>query len=186
MRLPLVIFGLVLELLLALAGSSALAANRLDDIRARGVLRCGVWPHVAGFAVEREGQYEGQHESQFTGFEIDLCRAVAAAVLGEPGKVSFVPVENVAQLAKRPPGGSARAEPDAVSDSGDEVDLVIRRLTWTLDRETSNGLTFGPVVFHDGQGFLVPSGSGVSHAAQLSGERVCVLNMEHQDRKSVV
>jgi len=138
---------------LSIAVSSAAAANRLADIEARGTLNCGIWPYVPGFAIARNG-----HE---VGFDVDICRAVATAILGDPGKVRLVTVADLKQFAER-----------------NDVDLVVRRLTWTLDRETAHGVAFGPVTFYDGQGFLVPRGSGISRAAELAGERVCVINRE--------
>ncbi len=135
--------------------ASAAAANRLSDIESRGTLNCGIWPYVAGFATARDGHA--------VGFDVDICRAVAVAILGDPGKVRLVALADVEQFAKR-----------------NDVDLVVRRLTWTLSRETANGVAFGPVTFYDGQGFLVPGDSGISHAAELAGERICVLSGERR------
>jgi len=129
------------------------ATDRLAEIRARGTLICGIWPHVPGFAMERGGRY--------TGFEVDVCRAVAAAIIGDADKVGFVPLASIAQFASRP-----------------DIDLAIRRLTWTLGREAASGTNFGPVVFYDGQGFLVPKDGGIHDIAQLAGERVCVIDQE--------
>jgi general L-amino acid transport system substrate-binding protein len=144
-------------LVLLLYAVPALAAGRLDEIRERDTLTCGIWPHVAGFASERDGQYEG--------FEIDICRAIAAAVLGDSGKTRFVPVEHVIDFIAH-----------------DDIDLVVRRLTYSASRERETGTVFGPVVFHDGQGFLVARDSGLESASQLVGTRVCVINMEHHPR----
>ncbi len=141
-----------------ISSAAAAATNRLADIRARGTLNCGIWPYVPGFAMERDGRY--------VGFEVDICRAVAAAILGDATKVEFVTLENVAQFTAR-----------------EDVDLVVRRLTWTLSRETASGLVFGPVTFYDGQGFLVRRASGITSLSQLTaGERVCVINMESQPK----
>jgi general L-amino acid transport system substrate-binding protein len=124
--------------------------DRIDRIIARGELNCGVLPGVAGFAaVDRDGHYSG--------FDIDTCRAVASAVLGQADKVRFVTAASVAQL-----------------DSDPDLDLVVRRLTWTLTREAALKLLFGPVTFYDGQGFLVPKSSGLSTPASFSGIRICV------------
>ena len=135
---------------LSIAIPAGAAANRLADIELRGTLNCGIWPYVPGFAVTRDG-----HE---VGFDVDICRAVAVAILGDAGKVRLVTLADVDQFAKR-----------------NDVDLVVRRLTWTLARETANGVSFGPVTFYDGQGFLVPRGSEIAHAAELAGERICVI-----------
>jgi general L-amino acid transport system substrate-binding protein len=84
-------------------------------------------------------------------------------VLGDASRVSFVALEHVSQFAAQ-----------------EDVDLAIRRLTWTPSRETDTGIVFGPVVFYDGQGFLVPK--DIQHPSQLAGERVCVINRERHPR----
>ena len=125
-------------------------AGRLEQVEARGYLICGVYPGVAGFAtVSKDGRYSG--------FDVDICRAVAAAIFGAPDKVKFIPAPGVAVFKRVP-----------------EPDLVVRRLTWTLTREEPLGLMFGPIVYYDGQGFLVPRASEVANAKQLAGKRVCV------------
>ena len=122
---------------------------RLDVIRARGHLTCGVWPKVEGFSfVDRTGRY--------LGFDVDICRAVAAAVFGDPEKVRFVEVTSVfAFLGMR------------------EIDMVSRRLTWGMSREQS-GVLFGPITFYDGQTFLVPRSLKITRIHQLAGVAVCV------------
>ncbi len=143
--------------LIALALSypaSADAGQRLESIRSRGVLACGVWPVVAGFA-------SADAERRFHGMDVDVCRAVAAAIFGDPDKVKYVTAQNMSQL----------------KDS-DEIDIVARRITWSLTRATSNGLMFGPITFYDGQGFLVPRNSGVTDPKQLAGKAVCVHDQE--------
>jgi general L-amino acid transport system substrate-binding protein len=142
-------FGALL-LLIAFFYPSPALAGRLDDIRARGFLGCGVYPGVTGFAtVDRQGNYSG--------FDIDLCRGVAAAIFGRGDRVRFTVVETAEALKQLP-----------------EVDLVVRRLTWTASREGSLGLMFGPITFFDGQGFLVPKALGIGAARDLAGRRVCV------------
>jgi general L-amino acid transport system substrate-binding protein len=144
---------------LRIAGASTAAAaeNRLAEIQARGVVNCGIWPYVPGFATERDGRY--------VGFDVDICHAVAAAVLGDATKVSFVMVQDIKQFSEHK-----------------DIDLAVRRLTWTVSRETQNGMAFGPVTFYDGQGFLVARDSGIKSASQLAGERICVIDIErHPD-----
>lgn len=145
----------LVALLVAMATrpADAVARSRLADIESRGTLTCGVWPNVPGFAV--------RHDGHDLGFDVDICRAVAAAILGDAGKVRFVAVANVKELSERL-----------------DIDLVVRRLTWTLSRETANRVAFGPVTFYDGQGFLVPRGSGIRSASELAGARVCVIDSE--------
>ena len=143
--------------LLGMSSAAAAATDRIGAIRARGSLHCGIWPYVPGFAIERDGRYAG--------FDVDICRAVAASILGDANKVRFVTLSNVTQLAE-----------------STDVDLAVRRLTWTLSREAASGMVFGPITYYDGQGFLVPRHSGIQSVAQLAGERICVLNMEHHPK----
>lgn len=124
--------------------------SRFDRIKARGTVGCGIEPSVPGFSdVDGAGRYHG--------LDIDICRAIAAAVLGTADKVSFVPVRTVAEFRTNP-----------------LVDVVARRLTWELSREHPLGLLFGPITFYDGQSFLVPSRSGVTNLRALSTMDVCV------------
>ena len=135
---------------LLLAAQAASAADRIDAIRARGHLGCGIDPGVAGFAVDRGG-------GRYAGFDVDLCRAVAAAIFGDPDRVRFFDAMSVENFL-------------ATSD----IDMVARRLTWTLTREGANGVLFGPIVFYDGQGFLVRKSLGATGARDLAHRRVCV------------
>jgi len=123
-------------------------ADRLEAIKARGHLTCGVLPGVAGFAVRNA-------DGSYSGFDIDTCRAIAAAIFGKPDQVKFVEADDVG-IFKRVP----------------EVDVVIRRLTWSLTRENPLGLMFGPITYYDGQGLLVPAGT--PDAKALAGKTVCV------------
>lgn len=142
---------LALCLLVLLVDSSSAQPRqpRLEQIRQRGHLTCGVWPKVEGFSfVDRLGRY--------TGFDVDICRAVAAAIFGDPDKVRFVEVSSVfAFLGMR------------------EIDMVSRRLTWGMSREQS-GVLFGPITFYDGQTFLVPRSLKITRIQQLAGATVCV------------
>jgi general L-amino acid transport system substrate-binding protein len=124
-------------------------AGRLEQIRARGYLGCGVRSGVAGFAIVKDGRYSG--------FDPDICRAVAAAIFGTPDKVRFTEVASVDTFRKN-----------------STLDMVARRLTWTLTRESPLGLMFGPIIYYDGQGFLVPKSADLTSAAQLAGKRICV------------
>jgi general L-amino acid transport system substrate-binding protein len=134
------------------AGIVAAAApeGRVPRIRQRGALVCGVAPGVAGFAhVDERGRYSG--------FDVDICRALSAAIFGSPDKVRYEQVSSVDQFLRAP-----------------EVDVVSRRLTWSLQRE-GMGLLFGPVMFYDGQGFLVPASVRAATVRQLSDVRLCVI-----------
>jgi general L-amino acid transport system substrate-binding protein len=134
---------------LAICLSATAQAGRLEQIRARGYFGCGVYPGVAGFATVTNGRYSG--------FDTDICRAVAAAILGSPDKIRFTEVGTVDGFRKNA-----------------DVDMAVRRLSWTLSRESPLGLMFGPIVYYDGQGFLVPKSSGLASARQLAGKRICV------------
>ena len=145
MRIP----GL-LTLLLYLTATAAFAGPRLDLIRKRGYLTCGIEPVVAGFAeLDPRGHYRG--------FDVDVCRAVAAAILGTAEKTRFIQVSSVAEFLKN-----------------DEIDVVSRRLTWELQREGSLPILFGPITFYDGQGFLVARTVNAKSSGQLADIPLCV------------
>jgi general L-amino acid transport system substrate-binding protein len=148
---------LVAAALAASCGGRA-SSSRLSRIHQRGFLVCGVSPGIAGFAqVDRNGHHNG--------FDIDLCRAVAAAVVGSADRIRFEPIVTLDLLRR-----------------SNDIDLVSRRLTWSLRRE-GMGVLFGPVTFYDGQGFLVTGRlrvAGVDGAAGLAGVPICVAeNSEH-------
>jgi general L-amino acid transport system substrate-binding protein len=126
------------------------AGPRLDLVQKRGFLNCGIEENVPGFS---EVDAAGRHR----GFDIDVCRAIAAAVLGTADKVTFIPVSNAAEFLKN-----------------EEIDVVSRRLTWELRREAALPLLFGPITFYDGQGFLVSKALKAKTIRQLSGIGVCV------------
>lgn len=122
----------------------------MAQIRDRGFLTCGIWPDAKGFtSTDEHGHY--------VGLDIDVCRAVAASILGDPGAVTYALAENVQQLR-----------------TDENLDIVARRITWSLTRAASNGLMFGPTIFHDGQGFLVPEKLNIESANQLTGASICV------------
>jgi len=132
---------------------SVASAATLDDIRQSGMLKCGVNTGLAGFA-------ESDTDGKWTGFDVDFCRAVAAAIFDDPGAVAFTPV-SVADRFK-------------VLQSGD-IDILARNTTWNMSREVSLGLAFGFVNYYDGQGFMVRREDGYTSALDLSGTTVCVL-----------
>jgi general L-amino acid transport system substrate-binding protein len=140
-------------LLMTASSAVAQSTNRLVEIRSRGKLNCGILPTVRGFAIK--------HGNAYAGFDIDTCRAIAAAIFGDANKVAFMTLTHVEQFNER-----------------NDIDVVARRLTWTPNREAANGMAFGPVTFYDGQGFMVPRSSGIEKAAELVGARICVINME--------
>lgn len=126
------------------------AESRLQRVRARGYLVCGVEAGVAGFAtVDAQGRYSG--------LDVDMCRAVAAAIFGSDQKIRYVETATLDQFL-----------------ASNDIDIVSRRLTWSLRRE-GLGLLFGPVMFYDGQGFLVPRQGLIRNVRQLSNQPICVL-----------
>lgn len=136
-------------LFLGLAGS--LHAATLDGIKARGVLNCGVNPNLQGFAAK-------DAEGNWAGFDVDFCRALAAAVLGDPAKVNYVPL-------------NAQQRFEALSL--DQIDVLSRNTTWTMEREIRLPLRFPGISYHDGQGFIVKRLLGVTSALNLSGAAIC-------------
>lgn len=152
-RQSLIAAGAALALALpAAAQTMAPAGPTLASTRAKGVVDCGAHPGAPGFGVtDSRGEYQG--------LEADTCRAVAAAVFGDPAKVRFTVVTSAARLPALQAG---------------QIDLLPRTTTWTQSRDTANGLNFTAVTFYDGQGFLVRRSSGVTRAAQLDGASICV------------
>lgn len=138
--------------LLMLAPASALAGKTLDAVKARGQLVCGVNTGLAGFA-------QADSNGQWSGLDVDMCRAVAAAVLGDANKVKWVPLNAQQRFTALQSG---------------EVDILSRNTTWTLSRDASLGMHFTAVTYYDGQGFLVPMKAKLKSAKQMKGATVCV------------
>jgi general L-amino acid transport system substrate-binding protein len=130
----------------------AMAGPTVDKVRQRGELVCGVSQGSAGLSLP-------DADGHWTGLDVDYCRAVAAAVLGDAQKVRFVPLSSAQRFT--------------VLQNG-EIDVLSRNTTWTSTRDASLGLSFVGTIFYDGQAFLVPKKLGVSSARQLSGATVCV------------
>ncbi len=144
------------SLLLALASAQGMAspaaAQTLNAVRERGALVCGVSHGLLGFSsVDDKGNWSG--------FDVDLCRAIAAAIFNDAGKVRFVPLDAAARFA--------------ALKSGD-VDVLSRNSTWTMSRETTFGLIFAAVTYYDGQGFLVRKALNVESALELDGKSFCL------------
>ncbi|WP_089729620.1 amino acid ABC transporter substrate-binding protein [Candidatus Thiosymbion oneisti] len=136
-----------------LVAPSAFAGSTLDTVQGRGKLLCGVNTGLPGFSsVDSKGKW--------TGIDVEVCRAVAAAVLGDAGKVEFTPL-----TAK---------ERFTALQSG-EIDVLSRNTTWTLTRDSTLGVNFTGVTYYDGQGFMVSKQLGVKSAKKLDGASVCVL-----------
>ncbi|MEH6442544.1 MAG: amino acid ABC transporter substrate-binding protein [Oceanospirillaceae bacterium] len=137
---------------LAAISSATVSAGTLENVKERGVLKCGVSLGLAGFSVPDDA-------GMWKGLDVDYCRAIATAVLGDPAKVEFVPLSSKVRLE--------------VLKSG-EIDVLSRTTTWTFTRDTSLGLNFAGVNYYDGQGFMVPTALGVTSAKELDGASVCV------------
>ncbi len=132
--------------------AGAAAASTLDDVKARGKLNCGVSTGLVGFASpDANGRWEG--------FDVGLCRAVAAAVLGDKDAVEFVPLSSKTRFTALASG---------------EVDMLARNTTWTFSRDVDLKMEFTGVNYYDGQGFMVPKSLGVTSAKDLDGATVCI------------
>ena len=126
--------------------------SRLDIVKKRGKLICGVSGKLPGFSFVNE-------KGEYSGLDVDICRVVAAALFDDPNKVDF---RNV----------SVQERFNAVKTG--EVDLLSRNATWTVSRDTDVGLEFGPVVFYDGQGMMVGKNSRINKLEDLRGQTICV------------
>ena len=136
---------------LGLIPASAGAGETLARVKSRKVVRCGVSEGLIGFSFKDAA-------GQWTGMDIDFCRAVAAAV-GDRAKVEFVPLFASARFPAL---------------QADEIDLLVRSTTWTLGREAFLGVQFAGILFYDGQGFMVPRKSKVRRIGDLKGTTICV------------
>ena len=142
---------------LALAGAMGLAASAafaqtLNTVKSRGTLNCGGNGTLAGFGLP-------DAQGNWTGLDVDFCRALAAAIFDDPKKVKFVPL-------------SAKDRFTALQSG--EVDVLARNTTWTSSRDTSLGLNFAGVNYYDGQGFMVRKALKVNSALELNDASVCV------------
>jgi len=136
---------------LAMAASSA-GAQTLTTVKTRGALNCGSNPGLAGFGLP-------DAQGNWNGLDVDVCRAIAAAIFDDPTKVKFVPL-------------TAKDRFTALQSG--EVDVLVRNTTWTSSRDTSLGLNFTGVDYYDGQGFMVRKALKVNSALELSDAAVCV------------
>jgi general L-amino acid transport system substrate-binding protein len=136
----------------AVAQTMAQPGPTLASTRSKGHVDCGAHPGAPGFGVtDSRGNY--------VGLEADICRAVAAAIFGDPNRVRFTVVTSAARLPALQAG---------------QIDLLPRTTTWTQSRDTANGLNFTAVTFYDGQGFLVRRSANIARARDLDGASICV------------
>ena len=136
----------------ALAAASAAGAQTLKAVQDRGSLICGVSQGLAGFSIKDD-------KGEWSGFDVDFCRALAAAIFNDPSKVQFVPL-------------SASERFGALKDK--KIDVLSRNSTWTLGRENDDSIVFAGVTYYDGQGFLVPKSRNLTSALELEGSKVCI------------
>jgi general L-amino acid transport system substrate-binding protein len=131
---------------------SAAWSGTLEEVQKKDVLTCGISEGVPGFSIPNS-------KGVWVGFDVDMARAVAAAVLSDPKKMKFV---------------SLASKQKIIAVSSGQVDLTSRTTTWTLKRDAKQGVDFTTIVFYDGQGFMIPKSLGVESATKIDGASVCV------------
>jgi general L-amino acid transport system substrate-binding protein len=135
-----------------LAAAPAHAGKTLDQIKQRGQVVCGVHVGLAGFS-------QADSSGNWSGLDVDVCRAIAAAVLGDANKIKWVPLTAQQRFTALQSG---------------EIDILSRNTTWTMSRDASLGLNFTNTTYYDGQGFMVPAKANLKSAKQLKGATICV------------
>jgi general L-amino acid transport system substrate-binding protein len=146
-------YATAVALVFGLAGGAEGRSSTLTMVKQRGALNCGVNSALPGFS-----QSDGQ--GNWMGFDVDYCKAIAAAVFGDPGKVNYVPVPRLERFSSL--------------QSGD-IDILVRNTTWTSARDSSDGLSFVAVSYYDGQGFMAKVSRGIKSVKDFaSGITVCV------------
>lgn len=148
----LLLLGLLLSFPSASVAAQTSPINVFAEVLARDELICGVQAALPGFSYQ-------DAEGEFSGLDVEICRAIAAAVLGNAEKVSFVPLSTSERFE------ALRAR---------RVDLLIRNTTWSLSRDADEGIDFGPVIFYDGQGVMVRRDSGIFNVNDLANQPICV------------
>ncbi|WP_341989830.1 amino acid ABC transporter substrate-binding protein [Azorhizobium sp. AG788] len=143
---------LIAALSILALGAGAAKATTLDDVKARGALNCGVTQGLPGFSSPDD-------KGNWTGLDVDFCRAVAAAIFNDATKVRFTPL-------------SAKDRFTALQSGA--IDVLSRNTTWTMSRDTTLGFNFAGVMYYDGQGFMVRKSLNIKSAKELNGASVCV------------
>lgn len=144
--------SIALAAVLGAGATVAAQAGTLDDVKAKGFVQCGVNTGLPGFGnPDSTGKY--------TGFDVDYCRAISAAIFGDPDKVKYTPLDGTERFPALQSG---------------EVDVLVRNTTWTMSRDTTLGFTFAGVNYYDGEGFMVRKSLGVNHVEELKGATICV------------
>lgn len=144
--------SITLSLALGIAATGAAHAETLADVKARGYVQCGVTSGVAGFSAP-------DANNVWTGLEVDFCRAVAAAIFNDASKVRFTPLTTQERFPALTSG---------------EIDILSRRTTWTMTRDTTLGVNFVGTIYYDGQGFMVRKADGIKSAQDLAGAAICI------------
>ena len=139
-------------LIIGMAAAPAFAGETLDGVKQKGFVQCGVSTGLPGFSSTND-------QGEWTGLDVDVCRAIAAALFDDPEAVKFTPLTSKERFTALQSG---------------EVDILSRNTTWTLQRDAALGLEFTGVSYYDGQGFMVPTDLGVTAATELDGAAVCV------------
>lgn len=139
-------------ILFSVSAVNSHAGEILNSVKKKGFIQCGVSTGLPGFS-------NADDKGVWKGLDVDICRAVAAAVLGDAGKVRFTPLTSKERFTALQSG---------------EVDILSRNTTWTLTRDTALGLNFTGVSYFDGQGFMVKKNLGVKSARELDGAAVCL------------
>ncbi|MDP7463476.1 MAG: amino acid ABC transporter substrate-binding protein [SAR324 cluster bacterium] len=148
----------ILKLLLTMSVTTLFAASvfavspTLQQIKAKGFVQCGVSQGLPGFSMPDE-------QGNWSGLDVDMCRALSAAIFGDADKVKYTPLS---------------AKERFVALTSGEIDVLSRNTTWTLTRDAKLGLTFAGINYYDGQGFMVRKDSGIKSAMELDGASVCV------------
>jgi general L-amino acid transport system substrate-binding protein len=132
--------------------AGAAGAATLDDVKGRGHLQCGISTGLAGFSFTDD-------KGEWHGFDVDMCRALAAAIFGDSNAVQFTPTTGKTRFTALASG---------------EVDVLFRNSTWTFSRDTDLKFDWAGVNYYDGQGFMVPKALGVASAKELDGATVCI------------
>ncbi len=127
-------------------------AETLKTVQDRGKLICGVSQGIAGFSIKDD-------KGEWSGFDVDFCRALAAAIFNDPSKVEYVPLSAAERFA-------------ALKDK--KIDVLSRNSTWTLGREEDSDVVFAGVTYYDGQAFMTPKARNATSALELDGAKVCV------------
>jgi general L-amino acid transport system substrate-binding protein len=141
-----------LAVLATMTTAASAQTRTLDAVKQRGQLVCGVNVGLPGFSAADD-------KGAWSGLDVDYCKAMAAAVLGDAGKVRFVPTTTKERFTALQSG---------------ELDVLARNTTWTLSRDSSQGMSFAGINYYDGQGFIVKKAANVKTAKELGGATVCV------------